>query len=42
MSESEEQDQQSSGFPTAGYKAAEEERQSLKEEERNAHLALSE
>jgi uncharacterized coiled-coil protein SlyX len=43
MSESEEQHQQSSDFPTAGYEAAEEEeRQSLEEEERNAHLSLSE
>ena len=42
MSESEEQHQQSSDFPTAGYEAAEEERQSLKEEGRNAHLSLSE
>src|SRR5215210_3019728 len=33
MSESEEQDQQSSDFPTAGYEAAEEERRSLEEEE---------
>src|ERR671915_182210 len=42
MSESEEQHQHSSDFPTAGYEAAEEERQSLKEEGRNAHLSLSE
>src|SRR5918994_1703769 len=42
MSESKEQNQQSSDFPTTGYEAAEEERQSLKEEGRNAHLALSE
>jgi hypothetical protein len=42
MSESKEQNQQSSDFPTAGYEAAEEERQSLKEEGHNAHLALLE
>jgi uncharacterized coiled-coil protein SlyX len=42
MSESEEQHQQSSDYPTAGYEAAEEERQSLKEEERNTPLSLSE
>ena len=39
MSESEEQHPQSSDFPTAGYEAAEEERQSLKdEEEHNASV----
>lgn len=40
MPESEEQHQQSSDFPTSGYEAAEEEGQSLKdEEERNASIA---
>ncbi len=41
MSEREEQDhQQSSDFPTAGYEAAEEERQSLKDDkDRNASVA---
>ena len=40
MSESEKQHQQSSDFSTAGYEAAEEERRSLREEERNPSLAL--
>jgi chromosome segregation ATPase len=42
MSESEEQHQQSSDFPTVGYEAAEEERKSLKEEEEERNVSVTE
>ena len=41
MSESEKQYQQSSVFPTAGYEAAEEEKQSLEDEEEGRNTSVA-